>query len=311
MRRLDPELAGWLDNYNQLWKELERSGFIYTAKNSREGLSKLTQKLVTTSCDVESITDDKIMTATHAIPVRIYQPDVTRSQPVLLFLHGGGHMSGSIDDYDKICRQLTVSSQHIVVAIEYRLAPEYPYPCGIEDAEAVVKNISTLLDSLSISYLPQISIAGDSGGGAMTASLAHRLQHSTEVNIHKQVLIYPSLDYSMQHASIDSNGRGYLLHKDKIEWFFSQYLQNEENVQEVSPLMMEFTSKLPATLMITAEFCPLRDEGFEYVKKLNRAGVANQHLHFDDMIHAFINMQDIVPEQCNLLYKRIARFLND
>jgi acetyl esterase len=311
MRKLDPELAIWLDDYNQLWNEIERSGFIYTVKNAREGLSKLTHKLVTNTCDVESIIDDCIMTATHAVPVRIYQPDVANLLPVLVFLHGGGHMCGSIEDYDKICRQLAVTSRHIVVAVDYRLAPEFPYPCGIEDAEVVVMNIHSLLEALSISYQQQFSIAGDSGGGAMAATLAHRLQQCSGINIHKQVLIYPSLDYGMQHASLDLNGRGYLLHKDKIEWFFSQYLQNGEDVQKVSPLSMPYSAKLPSTLMITAEFCPLRDEGYQYVENLNRVGVANQHLHFDDMIHAFINMQDIVPKQCDSLYQHIARFLND
>lgn len=311
MKKLDPELKTWLDNYNQIWQELELQGFTYTTQNAREGLSKLTHKLVTRCCEVESINDDSIVTDSHAIPIRIYQPDINQSLPVLVFLHGGGHMSGSVDDYDKICRQLALTARHIVVSVEYRLAPEFPYPCGLQDAETVVRKIATLLHARSYRYHPQISIAGDSGGGAMTATLAHRLQHSREIKIHKQVLIYPSLDYSMQHASIDQNGRGYLLHKDKIAWFFSHYLQHAENVQQVSPLMMEFSEKLPATLIITAEFCPLRDEGFRYVEKLTQAGVSHQHIHFDDMIHAFMNMQDIVPQQCAQLYKDIAQFLNE
>jgi acetyl esterase len=311
MRQLAPELEHWLDKYNQKWLQLEKNGFIYTPQNAREGLSQLTSTFVSKSCDVEFIQDDEIITRSHCIPIRIYHPDIAQVLPVLVFLHGGGHMCGSIEDYDKICRQLAVVAGHIVLAVDYRLAPEFPYPCGIQDAEAVVMNIASLLDARTIKYQYQISIAGDSGGGAMTASLSHRLQNNPEIRIHKQVLIYPSVDYSMQHASMDLNGRGYLLHKDKIEWFFSQYLQHGENVQDVSPLTMEYSRRLPATLMITAEFCPLRDEGFRYVENLNRVGVANDHIHFDDMIHAFMNMQDIVPKQCDFLYQNIARFLNE
>ncbi len=310
MRKLAPELDDWLQDYNLLWLELERKGFSYTPQNAREGLARLTEKLVTQSAAVASIIDSEIMHGALAIPVRIYCPDSDRALPVLVYLHGGGHMSGDIQVYDKIVRQLAVSSKHIVVAVEYRLAPEFPYPCAIEDVEWVVSHLFSQLDLLSVNYQPSLSIAGDSGGGALTATLAHRFQSNPDIHIQRQVLIYPSLDYSLRHDSVDLNGRGYLLHKDKIEWFFSNYLQHGEDVEQVSPLYMPFSGSLPATLMITAEFCPLRDEGFEYVRKLKRAGVAVEHVHFEDMIHAFMNMQDIVPEHCELLYRHIAEFLN-
>jgi acetyl esterase len=309
MRRLAPELASWLDDYNKLWLELERNGFSYTPQNAREGLANLTRKLVTTKPEIESIIDDEVVTPTHAIPVRIYQATIDNNVPILIYLHGGGHMSGSIEVYDLICQQLAWRTGHVVVAVEYRLAPEFPYPCGLEDAEQVIRNISSLLDRHPINYQNSIRVAGDSGGGAMTATLAHRLQHDPQHRIEKQVLIYPSLDYSMQHESITSNGRGYLLHSDKIEWFFAQYLAHNEDRRQVSPLYMEFSTELAQTLMVTAEFCPLRDEGFRYVEKLKRAGVAYRHEHFDDMIHAFLNMQDVVPEQCERLYQTIADFL--
>lgn len=311
MRKLAPELASWLQEYNQLWDEQVHNGFSYTPQNAREGLARLTQKLVTRLTPVAAIVDSVVTTSSHNIPIRIYRPTLDVALPVLLFLHGGGHVSGSIEVYDPICRQLAEATQHILVALDYRLAPEFPYPCGLEDAEQVIGQIDSLLQSLSIAHRKQLSIAGDSGGGAMCASLAHRLQQNADLQIHKQVLIYPSLDYSLQHASVDLNGRGYLLHKDKIEWFFAQYLRHAEDVKAVSPLTMEFSGRLPATLMITAEFCPLRDEGFEYVEKLKRAGVMNRHIHFDDMIHAFCNMQDLVPEQCDRVYREIARFLNE
>ena len=311
MRKLDPQLESWLQVYNRYWQELELQGFQHSPQNARDGLAKLTQQLVTKFVDVAAVIDTILHKEAQSIPLRIYQPLTNATLPILVYLHGGGHMSGSVEVYDRILRQIALASGHIVVAVEYRLAPEFPYPCALEDAEWVIRHLFSHLDGLSIDYQPMLSIAGDSAGGAMTATLAHRFQQHASVKIYKQLLIYPSLDYSLCHESLEQNGRGYLLHKDKIEWFFSRYLQHGEDAEQVSPLYMTFSNRLPETLVITAEFCPLRDEGFEYVKQLKRAGVPVSHMHFEDMIHAFMNMQDVVPEQCALLYQQIAEFLNN
>ncbi len=311
MRQLSPKLENWLLGYNRLLKDLEENGFRQTPTNAREGLAILTYKLVTDKPLVNWVQDDLVDGDEFQVPVRIYHPRPESVLPVLLYFHGGGHMAGSVTVYDPICRKLALSTAHVVVSVDYRLAPECPYPAGISDALSVVRNIWNTLDRRHISYNRLLSIAGDSAGGSMCATISHLTQHDVAVNISKQVLIYPCLDYTLQSKSVSQNGEGYLLQKDKMEWYFDNYCKDSENRRELSPLYMEFSPNIPETLVITAEFCPLRDDGIAYVRKLNDAGVLARNLHFDDMIHAFINMEDLAKDQCKEVYRNIASFLND
>ncbi|MDM8515217.1 alpha/beta hydrolase [Desulfobacterales bacterium HSG16] len=310
MRQLASELENWLKGYNKLLKDLKANGFKQTPTNAREGLVNLTSTFVTEKPVIKWVQDDLVEGEEFNVSVRIYHPEPESRLPVLLYFHGGGHMAGSIIAYDSICRKMALATNHIVVSVDYRLAPECPYPAGIVDAVTVAKNIWATLGQRKVNYIRQLSIAGDSAGGAISATLSHYTQHDIDVDIRVQILIYPSLDYTMQSESIELNGDGYLLQKEKIEWFFDNYFQHDENRRKVSPLYMEFTGNLPESLVISAEFCPLRDEAFAYIQKLNDAGIRNQHLHFDDMAHAFINMENLLKDQCDRLYRNIARFLN-
>jgi len=307
---LRPELATWLQGFNQLLAELEREGFVDTPQTAREGLAGLTAQLVSDSPQVASVIDAYAEGPAGPIPLRIYRSDPDTASPLLVYLHGGGHMAGSVEVYDPICRKLALATGRIVVSVDYRLAPEHPYPAGLDDAEATLRQVFDLLQSRGIGFQHRLALAGDSGGGAMTATLAHHLQADPDVDIEHQVLIYPSLDYTMNHASMEENGRGYLLHADKIRWYFDQYLQGGEDRKAVSPLHMESTSALPATLLVTAGYDPLRDEGLAYLQRLNEAGVAYQHLHFDDQMHAFLNMEDITTAACRDFYLRAGNFLH-
>ncbi len=112
----------------------------------------------------------------------------------------------------------------------------------------------------------------------------------------------------MQHASIEDNGRGYLLHSDRILWYFDHYLQGDEDRREISPLYMEFTPKLPATLLVTAGYDPLCDEGFAYIRRLEETGVDHRHLHFADQVHAFVNMEKVTSEACRKFYRVVGDF---
>lgn len=308
-RKPAPALGKWLAGYNQLMAKMIADGFKQTSTNAREGLANLTNALVTDRPEIQWIQDDLVDGEDFNVPVRLYHPDPDTHLPILIYFHGGGGMAGSITVYDTICRKLALASHHLVVSVDYRLAPECPYPCGFNDALTVVRNIWLTLDRRNLNYTRQLSLGGDSGGGALCASVVHATQNDRAVDIRRQFLLYPSLDYTMELASIEKNGQGYLLEKNKIQWFFDNYFQNQENRREVSPLFMEFSSNLPETLVITAEFCPLRDEGFEYVNKLQQRGVDVKHLHFDDMIHAFVNMENIVKEQCSTYYREVGSFL--
>lgn len=310
MRQLAPKLEDWLKAYNTLLKKLESTGFKATSTNAREGLANLTYTLVTQKTPIDWIQDDLVEGDEFNVPIRIYHPQPDSQLPVLLYFHGGGHMAGGVSVYDPICRRIARAANHIVISADYRLAPECPYPAGINDALSVTKNIWQTLESRDIRYDGRLSIAGDSAGGAICATVSHSLQHDPAVKIHKQVLIYPSLDYTMQADSIGQNGKGYLLEKEKIAWYFDNYFSRGEDREKCSPLFMEFTQRIPESLVITAEFCPLRDEGLSYIRKLKDSGVSYKHVHFVDMIHAFMNMEDLLKDQCDQLHNEIASFLN-
>lgn len=310
MRKVSPKLAPWLDNFNQQVALLIEAGFKANATNAREGLANLTKGLVTDIPAIAQVQDEVVEGGEYAVPVRIYHPAPEQALPVMIYYHGGGHMAGSVTVYDPICRKLANATQYIVVSVDYRLAPECAYPAGVNDAYHVAKNVWSALDTRQLNYQRRLVVAGDSGGGALVASVTERAQFDASLTIEKQVMIYPSLDYTMSTNGITDNATGYLLQTAKIGWYFDNYFQHAENRYLASPLFGQFTTKLPTTLMITAEFCPLRDEGILYCDKAQSAGVEVEHLHFDDMIHTFINMEDLVKEECQQVYATIAEFLN-
>jgi acetyl esterase/lipase len=310
MPQLSQNLKQWLDNYNLLMRALLEQGFKPTPTNAREGLANLTRGLVTDIPAVAWVQDDLVQAPGFTIPVRIYHPDPDSSLPVLVYYHGGGHMAGSVTVYDPICRKLALATRHILVSVDYRLAPECPYPAGVTDAYHAAKYLRPTLERRNLNYGDRLSIAGDSAGGALCATVAHIAQYDAGMSIRSQALIYPSLDYSMNTVSQEENARGYLLERDKIMWYFDRYFQQGENRRAASPLYMESTSRLPRTLVVTAEFCPLRDEGSAYVRKLQSASLHAELLHFENMIHAFLNMEDLAKEECGTVYRKIGRFLN-
>ncbi|MBF0233067.1 MAG: alpha/beta hydrolase [Desulfamplus sp.] len=344
---LSPRLEEWLRHFHAGMEILKKRGFQPTPENTREGMFNLTRSLVLDKPEISLVIDAVASCDGCSVPVRIYHPEPDAALPVLLYYHGGGHMAGSVSIYDPICRKIALATRHIVVSVEYRLAPEFPYPAGVEDSYHVAKNIWSILDTAGcLKYSRVLCAAGDSAGGALCATVSHKAQFDKNINIARQVLIYPSLDYTMSLPSVDENGVGYLLEKAKIEWYFNHYFQNcqdragqqverqnpavikstefetnkaepcgkkEQTVysrfKKASPLFMEITHNMPETLVITAQFCPLRDEGFAYVERLKKAGIHVEHLHFDNMIHAFLNMESLVPDECENVYKRIGDFL--
>ncbi|RTR39890.1 alpha/beta hydrolase [Shewanella canadensis] len=309
MRKVSEKLQPWLENFNQQIAILIENGFKPTATNAREGLANLTKGLVTDIPEIAWVGDDLVINDEYNVPVRIHHPAPEKALPVIVYLHGGGHMAGSITVYDPICRKLANATQHIVVSVDYRLAPECRYPAGLNDAYAVVQNIWTTLNGRKVEFQPKLSIVGDSGGAALVASVSAKAQFDTQVIIDKQVMIYPSLDYTMQSKSIEQNAEGYLLQKGKIGWYFDNYFNAGDDRRKASPLHGEFTHGLPATLVFTVEFCPLRDEGTSYIEKLNKTGVTTKLIHFPDMIHTFMNMEDLVKSECESVYRSIAEFL--
>jgi len=275
---------------------------------AREGLAALTYPLCTPGVPTMRVHDDVLAGTSSPIPIRLYDPAPARELPVCLYLHGGGHMAGSIAVYDPICRRLAATADCRVVAVEYRLAPEHPYPQGLHDCAQALAQLPAWLAEHGLSLPGGLTVAGDSGGGALTASLSAMAHARDDFPIARQVLIYPGLDYTLSQASVRENGSGYLLDAARTRWYFDQYFQNGEDRAAASPLTMPAT-QLPPTLLFTAGFCLLRDEGYAYAERLHRLGTPCTHWQLPGMIHAFLNMHALVPDACEAVYREMGRFM--
>ncbi len=283
----------------------------YDTFSSRAGLAALTKANVSTSEPMAAIINTEVDTGERRIPVRIYRPALTGEPKVVVFIHGGGHLSGSVEVYDPVARHLAMATGNIVVSVDYRLAPENPYPAGLSDAKAVIENVWSLLESQHFPYTRQLTLIGDSGGGAFSTTLAAYFSREQPGFIHRLVLIYPSLDYTLNWPSVQENGTGKLLDESKIRWYFQQYFRNEEDRKQTSPLYLPLSQDFPPTLVFSGGLDPLRDEDFAFVARLQAEGIPVQHVHFPGMTHAYLMLEDKVPQEAKATYLAIGDFVRD
>ncbi|ASK78924.1 carboxylesterase [Paraphotobacterium marinum] len=304
MEHITDSLKTFLKAQNELIKQLALAGYQPDPIANRASLELLTQTYVTTAPSLDLT--KKI--SYKDIPLKIYHPEHEKNLPVFLYLHGGGHMSGSIDVYDKILTKLAFHTGNIVVAVDYKLAPEHPFPSGLNDCKLILKNMWNILNQEGINFEKSLTLGGDSAGGALSSTICH-----TELVelVDKLVLIYPSLDYTLSCDSIKDLGKNYLLETHYIKWLFDNYFQNNENRYDESPLFRNIPENYPDTLIITAGFDPLKSEGIKYFEKLEKAKIDVKHIHFPGMIHAFLNLENLVKNQCDKLYNDIGLFLKE
>lgn len=281
----------------------------YDTLSSRAGLAALTKANVSTSEPMAAIINTEVDTGERRIPVRIYRPALTGEPKVVLFIHGGGHLSGSVEVYDPVARHLAMATGNIVVSVDYRLAPENPYPAGLSDAKAVIENVWSLLESQHIPYTRQLTLIGDSGGGAFSATLTAYFSREQPGFIHRLVMIYPSLDYTLNWPSVQENGAGKLLDESKIRWYFQQYFRNGEDRKQTSPLYLPLSQDFPPTLVVSGGLDPLRDENFAFVARLQAERIPVQHVHFPGMTHAYLMLEDKVPQEAKATYLAIGDFV--
>lgn len=254
--------------------------------------------------------DDEIYTDNYKIPVRIFSPEEEGSYPCLLFFHGGGWVTGNIDSYNKVCTNMSKLTCHNVISVDYRLAPEHPFPAALEDCYEVAKN---LLKNKG-SKCKDITIIGDSAGGNLAAALSLLARDKKEFKISRQILIYPSTfnDHSVTSPfpSIHENGTDYLLTSKRISDYTQLYISNKNDLRNpyFAPLLAEDLTNQPKTLIITAEYCPLRDEGEAYGKRLREAGNYTEIYRIKDGLHGFFALPPRFP-QVKLCYDIINRFL--
>lgn len=232
--------------------------------------------------------------AAGPVPVRAYRPRGAGKDevlPALVYYHGGGWVIGDLDTHDVVCRTLANGARCAVFSVEYRKAPEAPFPAGVDDSFAALAFVSQNSNSLKINP-KQIAVGGDSAGGNLATVMALMARDAGGPEISFQVLIYPGCDQRMGHDSIQRNAEGYLLTKKSMEYFRSHYLPDRKDWLDwrASPLLAKSLKGLPPAYVITAGYDPLVDEGKEYAERMKQEGVAVEYKNHPDMVHGFITM---------------------
>ena len=224
------------------------------------------------------------------IRVREYVPEgVSDDSPALVYLHGGGFTTFTIETYQAICEFLAKELNAKIYSVEYRLAPEHPYPVPLDDCCAAFEWVCSHAAELGLDPA-RISIGGDSAGGNLAAALCLK-RRDTGLSLPKsQLLIYPTTDLTGSHPSVEEFAEGQIIGKAHIKWFHSNYVPDEARMKEpyASPLYADDHAGLPPAVLITAGFDVLRDEGVAYAKALSDAGVPVQHREFSSLGHAFM-----------------------
>jgi acetyl esterase len=226
------------------------------------------------------------------IPIRIFMPRPTAEPlPVLVWLHGGGHVVGSLDSYDALCRQLSLQGDCLVVSVAYRLAPEHKFPAGVDDSFAALQ--WTAKHTAEIGGDPnRLAIGGDSAGGNLAAVCAILARDAGGPKLTMQLLVYPRTAPDEDFASHNEFAEGHLLTRKTILWFHQHYRASDADRQDFryAPLICKDLLQLPPALIIVGECDPLRDDGIAYAERLQRDGNAVELTNYPGMVHPFFSM---------------------
>jgi acetyl esterase/lipase len=228
---------------------------------------------------------------------RLYTPVAAGGDalPAIIFYHGGGFVLGDLDCYDPVCRGLANESGCRVVAVDYRLAPEHPFPAAVEDCYAALKWVENNAAALGVDA-NRIAVAGDSAGGNLAAAMALAAKEKGSPNLGFQLLIYPAVTANLNTNSARTYGQGYFLDRPTIAWYMKLYAPKPDvNDPRLIPMAAKDMSGLPPAYIVTAGLDPLHDGGQAYAEKLKAAGVKVMHVDYPSMIHAFFNMQTFLP----------------
>jgi acetyl esterase len=248
------------------------------------------RELVGPGPEVSRVEEFTVPTSAGEIPARRYIPDDPAA--TVLWLHGGGWVICDLDTHDAMCRLLAVRSGCRVIAVDYRLAPEHPFPAPLDDCWDALQWVAG-----EYSDGPVI-LGGDSAGGNMAAVCALRARDRGGPDLALQILVYPATDHDSTKPSYLEHGSGpeTFLTLEDMNWFRAHYLPDPDTHTdpEAAPLRASDLSGLPPAIVLTAEYDPLRDEGIAYAQRLRDAGVSVTQHHYDDMIHAFFSLVNLI-----------------
>ena len=232
------------------------------------------------------------------VAMRAYRPvGITAEEalPAVIFFHGGGWVIGDLDTHDVVCRQFANGARCAVFSVEYRLAPEAPFPAAVDDSVAALRYVAADASALGVDPR-RIAVAGDSAGGNLAAVVCLAARDAGGLAPCFQLLIYPATDQRAGFPSHEKNGDGYLLTRRVMNYFSNHYLPQASDWTDwrASPLLAQSLAGLPPAHVITAGFDPLVDEGRAYAERLEREGVKTVYREYPDMVHGFLLMGGVL-----------------
>ncbi|NLJ71042.1 MAG: alpha/beta hydrolase [Clostridiaceae bacterium] len=253
----------------------------------------------------------------HNIPIRVFLPNTPRKPGALLFFHGGGWVIGDIESYTPTCARMADLTGQIVFSVDYRLAPEYPFPAGLNDCYDACEYLMEYHKKNHNEMGGEFTLIGDSAGANLAAVVSLRLRDRGKELVDKQILIYPATywDHNTESSPFDSiriNGKDYGLTSKRVQEYIELYVPNPEERKspEVAPLMANDLSQQPKTLVISTEHDPLRDEGEAYAYALAKADNEVYMRRIIGAPHGFLTFPDVTGA-IEESYKIINRFLYD
>lgn len=280
-----------------------------TPKEARDGYRALAA-LFDPGPKVASVGDRALPGSAAEIPIRIYRPKGDGPFGVLVFYHGGGWVIGDLETHDRECRMLCQGAGCVVVAVDYRLAPEQPFPAAVEDAFDALQWVARHAQEIG-GDPARIAVGGDSAGANLSAVVSLLARDAGGPPLLFQLLIYPAVDArkDADYRSLTVNAEDPFLARKSIDHFYALYLGKDAAKRKdvrVSPLLAASHRGLPPALVVTAEFDPLRDEGEAYARALEAAGVPVSLHRYDGMPHAFFQLSAVVEEGEQLLAEASA-----
>jgi acetyl esterase len=243
------------------------------------------------------VEDIRIPGPAGEIPARVYAPSIGAALPVVAYFHGGGWVQGDLETHHGLCARLARHGGVLVVAVDYRLAPEHKFPAAVEDCLAAYRWLRA--HGRDVGADPgRVAVAGDSAGGNLSAVVSQLAAGGGTPVPTCQVLIYPAVDFSTETDSHREMVDGHVIPRDRIMWYGEQYLRSEADKADLraSPLRAPSLAGQPPALIVTAGFDPLRDEGRAYGDRLREAGVDVVYREYPGQIHAFVSLAKAIPQ---------------
>src|SRR5919112_5987555 len=247
--------------------------------------------------EVAGVEDKTLDTASGPVKARVFTPENDGPSPIMMYSHGGGYVKGGVVEADAFCRRLAKTTRNVVVSVDYRLAPENPYPAALDDAHS-----STLWAYEHAALLggtqERFAVCGESAGGNLATVVCLMARSSEDVRIDHQILLQPVVDFTLSFPSINMSASECLVPREDLAWYYEQYYGADKDARDyrVSPIFADDLSGLPPALIIAAEYDTLRDEAKAYADRLGSSGVETRYTCYDGMVHGFLQMAGLVND---------------